>query len=291
MDRALLIVNPSAGGGRAGRLIDRVERTLAGLEVSATTERTRDLDHARDLARSAGAGEQLAIAMGGDGLVGAVAGALAEGPGGRLGVVPGGRGNDFARVLGIPRDPVAACRVVAGGVLRDLDLGSVDGRPFACIASVGFDSDANRIANGAPSRLGNLVYAYGALRALAAWRPATFTVTVDGAERRFRGYSVIAANTRCYGGGMCIAPDAAVDDGELDVVMTEHIGRLRFLAKMPKVFKGTHVREPTVHVVRGRVVEIRADRPFAVYADGDPIGELPVTVRAVPRAVRVLVPA
>jgi YegS/Rv2252/BmrU family lipid kinase len=291
MDGALLIVNPSAGGGRSGRLIDQVERTLAGLEVAAVTHRTRDLDHARELARSAAASGQLAIALGGDGLVGAVAGALAERPGGRLGVVPGGRGNDFARVLGIPRDPAEACAVVAGGVLRDLDLGSVDGRPFACIASVGFDSDANRIANAAPSRLGNLVYAYGALRALAAWRPAIFTVTVDGAERSFRGYSVIAANTRSYGGGMCIAPDAAVDDGQLDVVLTEHIGRLRFLAKMPKVFKGTHVNEATVHVLRGRVVEIRADRPFAVYADGDPIGELPVTVRAVPHAVRVLVPA
>jgi YegS/Rv2252/BmrU family lipid kinase len=255
------------------------------------THRTRDLDHARELARSAAASGQLAIALGGDGLVGAVAGALAERPGGRLGVVPGGRGNDFARDLGIPRDPAEACAVVAGGVLRDLDLGAVDGRPFACIASVGFDSDANRIANAAPSRLGNLVYAYGALRALAAWRPATFTVTVDGVERSFRGYSVIAANTRCYGGGMCIAPDAAVDDGQLDVVLTEHIGRLRFLAKMPKVFKGTHVKEPTVHVLRGRVVEISADRMFAVYADGDPIGELPVTVRAVPHAVRVLVPA
>jgi YegS/Rv2252/BmrU family lipid kinase len=288
---ARLIVNPAAGGGRAGRMLPLVERTLAGLEVDARTQPTRDLDHARELARAAAAAGELAIAMGGDGLIGAVAGALAEQPGGRLAVLPGGRGNDFARVLGIPRKPADACAIVASGVPRDLDLGSVDGRPFACIASVGFDSDANRIANDAPSRLGNLVYAYGALRALAGWKPAAFEVTVDGATRTFRGYSVIAANTRCYGGGMCIAPDARLDDGQLDVVLTEHIGRLRFLAKMPKVFKGTHVDEPTVHVLRGRVVEIRADRPFTVYADGDPIGELPVTVRALPRAVQVLVRA
>jgi YegS/Rv2252/BmrU family lipid kinase len=291
MDSPRLIVNPSAGGGRAGRVLPRVERALAALGVDATTQPTRDLDHARELARAAAADGRLAIALGGDGLIGAVAGALAERPGSRLAVLPGGRGNDFVRVLGLPPDPVAACSVVAHGTLVDLDLGSVDGRPFACIASVGFDSDANRIANDAPSRLGNLVYAYGALRALAGWRPAAFRVSVDGEERSFSGYSVIAANTRCYGGGMCIAPDARLDDGQLDVVLTEHIGRLRFLAKMPKVFKGSHVHEPTVHVLRGRRVEISADRPFTVYADGDPIGTLPAVVLAVPRAVRVLVGA
>ncbi len=288
MDQARLIVNPSAGGGRGGRLLPVFERTLASLGVPSTTHATRDLEHARELAREASAAGEVALALGGDGLIGAVAGALAERPGGRLGVLPGGRGNDFARVLGIANDPAAACAVIARGEFTDLDLGSVDGRAFACIASVGFDSDANRIANDAPSWLGGLVYAYGALRALAAWKPATFHVAVDGEERSFRGYSVIAANTRCYGGGMCIAPDARVDDGLLDVVITEHIGRVRFLAKMPKVFKGTHVREPTVHVLRGRVAEIRADRAFTVFADGDPIGELPVIVRAVPHALRVL---
>jgi YegS/Rv2252/BmrU family lipid kinase len=291
VDPARLIVNPSSGGGRGRRILPVVERTLASLGVTATTRATRDLEHARQLAREAAAGGEIAIALGGDGLVGAVAGALAEPPGGRLGVVPGGRGNDLARVLGIPTDPAAACAVIAAGALRDLDLGSVDGRYFACIASAGFDSEANRIANDAPAWLGGLVYAYGALRALASWQPATFHVSVDGTERTYRGYSVIAANTRCYGGGMCIAPDAQLDDGQLDVVVTEHVGRLRFLAKMPKVFKGTHVHEPTVHVLRGREVAISADRPFTLYADGDPIAELPATVRAVAGAVRVLVPA
>jgi YegS/Rv2252/BmrU family lipid kinase len=291
VDPARLIVNPSSGGGRGARILPVVERTLAALGVTATTHATRDLDDARRLARDAAAAGCLAIALGGDGLVGAVAGALADQPAGRLGIVPGGRGNDLARVLGIPTDPAAACAVIAGGTLLDLDLGAVDGRFFACIASAGFDSEANRIANDAPSWLGGLVYAYGALRALATWKPATFHVAVDGVERTYSGYSVIAANTRCYGGGMCIAPDAQLDDGRLDVVVTEHVGRLRFLVKMPKVFKGTHVREPTVHVLRGREVAISADRPFTLYADGDPIAELPATVRAVPGAVRVLVPA
>ncbi|HWH10805.1 MAG TPA: diacylglycerol kinase family protein [Solirubrobacteraceae bacterium] len=291
MPPARLIVNPSAGGGRAGRVLPDVEAALTAAGVDHSTHRTRDLPHARELARDAATDGAVAIALGGDGLVGAVAAELAGHPGGRLAVLPGGRGNDFARALEIPEDPIDACSVVASGVYREIDLGSVDGRYFACIASAGFDSDANRIANAAPSWLGGQVYTYGALRALAAWKPATFTIELDGTARTYRGYSIIAANSSCYGGGMRIAPDAALDDGLLDVVLTEHIGRVRFLLKLGKVFKGTHVREPNVHVLRGSELWISCDRPFAIYADGDPIGELPVTVRAHPSAVRVLVPA
>jgi YegS/Rv2252/BmrU family lipid kinase len=288
---AHLIVNPSAGGGRAGRVLPDVQAALERIGVDQTTHPTRDLAHARELAGEAARAGAVSIALGGDGLVGAVAAELAGHPGSVLGVLPGGRGNDFARVLGIPADPADACEVIAGGVERSIDLGSVDDRLFACIASAGFDSDANRIANAAPSWLGGQVYAYGALRALAAWKPATFTIELDGAERTYRGYSIVAANSSCYGGGMRIAPDAELDDGLLDVVLTEQIGRLRFLLKLGKVFKGTHVREPNVHVLRGRELRIAADRPFTIYADGDPIGELPVVVRSVPSAVRVLVPA
>ena len=113
----------------------------------------------------------VAVAFGGDGLVGAVAGALKHSDG-VLGVLPGGRGNDFARVLGIPLEPVAACAVLATGIVRELDLGEAGGRTFIGIASCGFDSEANRIANETRLVRGNLVYAYGALRALASWRPA-----------------------------------------------------------------------------------------------------------------------
>jgi YegS/Rv2252/BmrU family lipid kinase len=231
------------------------------------------------------------VTLSGDGLVGCVAGALSGRPGAVMGVLPGGRGNDFARVAGIPRDPVAACAVLAHGVPRPVDLGDVDGRPFVGIASLGFDSDANRIANAAPARLGALVYAYGALRALIGWRHAAFTVTVDGARRELEGWSVAVANTRAYGGGMLLAPDAAYDDGLLDVVLSSRTSRLAFLRTLPKVFRGTHVQDPRIEVLRGREVRVQADRPFVVYADGDPIGELPVTITCRPGAIRVLLPA
>ncbi|HST54850.1 MAG TPA: diacylglycerol kinase family protein [Solirubrobacteraceae bacterium] len=290
---ACLIVNPTAGGGRALRAAPAVEHALRAHGLQLRRVDTRDLEHAREQALGAAHAGETVIALSGDGMVGALADALRAVPGAVLGVIPGGRGNDLARVLGIPQDPVAACAVIAHGVQRPLDVGEVGARAFVGVASAGFDSDANRIANEAPAWLGNLVYAYGALRALAAWRPANFELELDppGERLRLSGYSVVAANSRAYGGGMRIAPDALLDDGLLDIVVIEQVGKLRFLTNLPKVFKGAHVGLPSVRVLRAAEVHISADRPFTLYADGDPIGELPVRVRAVRAAVHVLVPA
>jgi YegS/Rv2252/BmrU family lipid kinase len=286
-----LIVNPAAGGGRAGRAAPAVLEALRGYGLAARRTDTRDLDHARALAREAANAGETAVAFGGDGLVGALADALRGMPDAVLGVLPGGRGNDLARVLAIPLDPVAACAVIAHGAPRPLDLGEVGGRAFVGIASAGFDSEANRIANAAPARLGNLVYAYGALRALATWRPARFEIELDPPGERidFTGYTVAAASSRTYGGGMQLAPAALLDDGLLDVVLIEAVSRARFLTNLPRVFKGTHVELPGVRVLRAAEVAIAADRPFTLYADGDPIAELPTRVRALAGAVRVLV--
>jgi YegS/Rv2252/BmrU family lipid kinase len=287
-----LIVNPSAGGGRAAKALPGVEARLRALGVDLEVEATRDLDHARELA-VAGAGRgRVVVTLSGDGMLGAVAGALRDVPGAVVGVLPGGRGNDFARVVGIPLEAEAACDVIAHGVARPVDLGLAGDHAYIGIASVGFDSEANRIANRAPARLGPLVYLYGALGALATWKPAVFTVDVDGERRLFSGWSVGACNSKAYGGGMYAAPDAELDDGQLDVVYMEHTSKARFVGKvLPKVFKGEHVNEPSVHVLRGVEVRIDADRPFMVYADGDPVGELPMTFRALPGALQVLLPA
>jgi YegS/Rv2252/BmrU family lipid kinase len=288
--RLSLIFNPAAGGGRTGRALADVEHEFERLGLPHHAERTRDLEHARELALAAASAGETAVAFGGDGLVGAVAGALRDR--GVLGVLPGGRGNDFARALGIPLEPVAACGVLASGVVRALDLGQAGSRTFIGIASCGFDSVANRIANETRLVRGNLVYAYGALRALAVWRPATFTVELEGGERRtITGYTVAAANSKAYGGGMMMAPDASLEDGQLDVVIVGQTPKLRFLRLLPTVFKGEHVRQPNVEVLRAGSVRISASRPFTMYADGDPIAELPVTVRALPAAIRAIVPA
>ena len=131
----------------------------------------------------------------GDGLIGAVGGAMAgsETP---LGIIPGGRGNDLARVLGIPDDPEAAVDVLLAGETRRIDVGEVNGKRFLGIVSVGFDSEANRVANETHFLRGNLVYAFAALRTLLRWKPARFTVRVDDERYRFTGYSVSVANNQ-----------------------------------------------------------------------------------------------
>jgi YegS/Rv2252/BmrU family lipid kinase len=267
-----------------------VEAALGAHGLDFTTERTTDLDDARRHADEAANAGETVVTLSGDGLVGCVAGVLRDRPDALLGILPGGRGNDFARVLGIPLEPVAACDVIAGGVERAVDVGEVDGRTFIGIASFGFDSVANKIANEAPSRLGNLVYAYAALRALVGWRPARFDLELDGERHTFTGYSVACANSKAYGGGMFVAPDAELDDGKLDVVVTGHLPKRRFLRNLPKVFEGSHINEPEVHVFRVSRARADADRPFVVYADGDPIGELPVEIGVAAGALRILVP-
>ena len=287
--RHLVLVNPSAGGGRVRDLLPRLEGALRDRGIAYRLVMTTSLDHGVEEAKGAGADGDVPVVMSGDGLVGQVGGALA-GTDVPLGVIPGGRGNDFARVVGIPNAIPDAVDLLAAGTTRSIDVGEVNGRRFLCIASCGFDSDANRIANEARLVKGNLVYLYAALRALVAWKPARFEVTLDGKQREFTGYAVAAANNRAYGGGMFLAPAAELDDGKLDVVWTSDVSKLHFLANLPKVFKGRHVDNPEVTVLRGSEVEIRADRQFAVYADGDHIADLPATVRVLPRALDVIAP-
>jgi YegS/Rv2252/BmrU family lipid kinase len=290
MRRLLLIVNPVAGGGRPARALPRVQSEIRRLGLDQRFEYTRSLQHGRELALDAAANGEVAVAFGGDGLIGAVAGALKHSDG-VVGILPGGRGNDLCRVLGIPRKPVAACQVLATGVERAIDLGEVGERTFTGIASCGFDSVVNRIANETTRLRGSLVYAYALLRAIPSWQAAEFEVTLEGAAtRRFTGYSVAAANSKAFGGGMLLAPNASLTDGLLDVVTIEHMSRLRFLRLTPTVFTGRHVRQRGVEVARAAEVHIAAAQPFTLYADGEPLAELPVTIRTLPGAVRTIVP-
>jgi YegS/Rv2252/BmrU family lipid kinase len=287
--RHLVLVNPSAGGGRARDLLPRLEGALRDRGVSYRLVLTTSLEHGIDEARAAAASGEIPVLMSGDGLIGQIGGTLA-GSGTPLGVIPGGRGNDLARVLGIPTDVNGAVGVLAEGTTRPIDVGEVNGQRFLGIASCGLDSSANQIANDARFLKGHLVYLYAGLRALAAWKPARFEITLDGQRREFSGCSVAAANNKAYGGGMFLAPDAELDDGLLDIVYVVQAAKLRYLANLPKVFKGTHVDEDYVFVVRASEVEIHADRPFAVYADGDHIADLPAAIRVLPRALDVIAP-
>jgi YegS/Rv2252/BmrU family lipid kinase len=284
-----LLVNPASAGGKTLKLLPRVEAALDARRIAFRVQQTRDLEHGVEQALLAVEAGEVPVVMSGDGLVGAVGGALAgsETP---LGIIPGGRGNDLARVLGIPDDPDGAVEIVAAGQVRRIDVGEANGKRFLGIASAGFDSEANRIANGTKLLRGTLVYGYGALRALLGWKPVRFTIRVDEERVRFTGYSVSVANNQAYGGGMFIAPDADLADGEFDIVTVGEVGKLRFLGNLPKVFKGTHVDEDEVRVFRAPHLELSASRPLAVYADGEHLTDLPASLRLLPRALSVLAP-
>ena len=285
-----LLVNPSSAGGKTLKLLPRVEQALDALRIEFRVQRTRGLEHGAEQALNAIEAGEVPVVISGDGLLGAVGGAMAgsETP---LGIVPGGRGNDLARVLGIPEDPEQAVAILAAGISRRIDVGEANGMRFLGIVSVGFDSEANRRANETRILRGSLVYAYAALRTLLGWRAARFTVRVDDERLRFSGYSVSVANNKAFGGGMFIAPDAELDDGEFDIVAVGEVGKLRFVSNLPKVFKGTHVDEDEVRVFRARHLELTASRPFPVYADGEHLTDLPASLRVLPNALSVLVPA
>ena len=266
-----------------------MERELAARQIQYRVVRTESLEHGIAEARRGAADGEIPVVMSGDGLVGQVGGALAE-RGTPMGILPGGRGNDLGRVLRIPSEPIGAVAILADGNVREIDVGVVNDRRFLCIASLGFDSEANRIANEARFVKGNLVYAYAALRTLAAWKPHRFSVVVDGQRTDCFGYSVAVANSRAYGGGMFVAPEAQLDDGLLDVVLTAQVGKLRFLRSLPQVFKGTQVDNEEITMLRGAEVEVSADEDFAIYADGEHLANLPAKLHVLPRALKVIAP-
>jgi YegS/Rv2252/BmrU family lipid kinase len=288
--RLRLIVNPKAGGGRTLDALPAVEGALRRMGMVFRVDRTQGLEHAQSLARAAVAAGEVPVSFGGDGLAGAIAHAL-RGTRAPLGLLPGGRGNDFARKLHIPNDPVLACDVLAHGTTHTVDVAEVDGRTFLGIASFGIDTVVQDIANRTTRVDGQAVYLYATLRALASWTPAQLELIVDGdPPRSFAGYSIAACNSGVYGGGMRLAPAADLTDGLLDVVFYGASSKLRFLRGLARVFRGTHLRDPTVELVHAREIRVDADPGFRIYADGDPIGVTPATIRAVPRGLRVLAP-
>ena len=286
----VVLFNPSAGGGRAGECLAAVTAALDHQGLRHRLVTTTGIDHGVGEALKAAETGAIPVVVSGDGLIGAVGGALAGGET-PLAVVPGGRGNDFARAMGIPTDPAAAVSAIAAGHTRTIDVGQANDRRFLCIASLGFDSDANRIANEARVIKGRLVYAYAGVRALLAWKPASFEVRIDGRPTDFVGYSVAVGNCPYYGGGMKVTPGAVPDDGSLEVVTTSRTGKLNFFRGLPEVFKGEHIARPEVQVASGEVVEVDADRPFDVYADGECITRTPVRVSLLPSSLKVIVPA
>ena len=291
--RALLVLNPTAGGGRAGRMAPRVAELLVAHGVEVDQHQTRSLEDARVAACEAARDVDAVAAMGGDGTVGACAAGLADagpGAGAALAVIPAGGGNDAARSLGLPaRDPLAAAALLTRLRRRPADLATVAGRGYLNVAGAGFDSEVNRVANQHLGWAGNHPRYVGAVLAqLAVGRTNRFRLVLDGHAQDVTGWLIAVANGPSYGGGMHVAPRASLADGLLDVIVIADIGKLEFLRTFPKVFSGRHIEHPAVAVHRAAKVELDADRPLHVYADGEPAGTLPATFGVRPAALTVL---
>ncbi|MHA7306640.1 diacylglycerol/lipid kinase family protein [Arthrobacter sp. TMN-49] len=284
----LLLVNPASGGGRAGRLWPRTAHALRAAGFVPSVCITECLEDATAQAGAAAAGS-LVVVLGGDGFLGAAA-AGAWKSGAIVLPLAGGRGNDTVRRLGLNLDPVKAVRALGALVVREVDLGLVNGRPYFGVANVGFDGLANEYGNSARLPLGPFVYLYGGLKAFLAWKNVTFTVSVNGVETTFPGWFVAVGNVGQYGGGLCICPEAKADDGLLDVVSQGQTTILGVALTFLRSYRGRHLGQPNITFTRGSSVSISANKPLNMYADGERVAALPAVVELVPGAVQVLVP-
>ncbi|MFC8228051.1 diacylglycerol kinase [Streptomyces sp. NPDC057287] len=290
-----LFVNPTAGSGRGARAAQPAASALRDAGFSVRTVLGEDADDALRRARDAVAGGTGAlIAVGGDGMMSlalqAVAGTTTP-----LGAVAVGTGNDFARALGLPiRDPAAAGRLAAealkAGTVRAVDLGRVGERWFGSVLASGFDSRVNDRGNRMRWVGGRFKYDLAILAELAAFRPIPYRLRLDGGPvTEIEATLIAVGNGSTYGGGMRICADAVMDDGLFDVTVVGDCSRTTLLKVFPKVYRGTHLGHPAVTVHRVSSIELAAAGVTA-YADGEPLGALPLSATCVPGAVRVLVP-
>ncbi|HCB07688.1 MAG TPA: diacylglycerol kinase [Nocardioides bacterium] len=275
------LVNPASGGGAAPAAVVPVARALreAGASVDVTYS-PGPLAMAELVTDAVGRGD-VVVSVGGDGMLSSLAG-LVSAAGGTLGVVPAGRGNDFARMLGLPTAPAEVAALLLTGEVREVDLVSLTlpGTPARVVAGsvyAGVDARAGEIVDRSHLLPRRAQYPWAALRALATYSPARFVVSVDGVERAYDAANVVVANSAYYGSGMKIAPAAAVSDGVLDVVVIEAASRVALMRSLPKVYDGGHVDLSEVTVLAGRRVELRADAkvPVPIGGDGEPLGTLP----------------
>ncbi|MBE3072370.1 MAG: diacylglycerol kinase family lipid kinase [Acidobacteria bacterium] len=289
----IVIANPAAGRGRAGRAIARVDRLL---DRAGVVHEVRVSESGPDLERlareAAGQGARVVAALGGDGTMGLAANGLL-GTAAALAPLPSGTADDFARALGIESIEGAVRAIVDGNVVP-IDVVRVttetQQRHYVNVAGCGFDSEVSEAANAMRVTLGGAgTYLAALLKTLSRFTPAAFQIELDDEVVEGPHMLVVVGNSTTYGGGMMVTPGASVVDGVLDVCLLEAMSMPAFLWAFPRVFRGTHVRHPRVRMARARRVAITADRRVTVYADGERVGPAPAVFEVVPEALRVVI--
>jgi len=295
MSDVVLIVNPAAGKGAAAAAAARAALRLRERGIAVRVHQTTSAKDTTDAAHDAALhGARAVVACGGDGTINRVLQPLV-GTDVPLGILPLGTGDDNARLLQIPRGQVElAADVVIAGATRTVDVALVrteDGteRYFLGVLSTGFDSDVNEVANEMTRFSGTTKYIAAMLKRLRTFAPIPYEFTIDGVLHQQDAVLFSIGNGKSYGGGMKVTANAEPDDGELDAVWLDAVSLATLLRVFPMVYSGKHLARKEVHEARGRTFSVSAPGQVA-YADGERIGELPITVRVVPSALHVLTP-
>ncbi len=242
----------------------------------------------RQAEAAASSGYERVLVAGGDGTAHAAVNAL-RGTDTALGVLPLGHGNDLARALGIPLDPLAAVAFLHRAPVGSIDLALAGRCAYACVAGVGFDAAANRRANSWGGWLtGHARYFAAAMATLATYKPLRIELVSDSEEFTGEVMWVAVANAPSYGGGLCIAPEAKVDDGVLDICIIEPISRAAVLPLYTRIRRGEHLKMPCVRYFRASRVQLRAPEGAELWGDGEPVARLPLEIRIEPAGLRVL---
>jgi len=261
----------------------------AGLRVQQLAGSTV-AESARLADEAARSGVDALVVVGGDGMVHLALQAL-RGTDVALGVVPAGTGNDVARMLGVSRKDVrAAANTVIAGATRRVDLADAAGTRVATVVSTGFDAMVNERANAMTRPSGQLRYTLATVAELSVFRPIHYALELDGSAGELEAMLVAIGNGPSYGGGLQICAGAKPDDGLLDVVVIKPVTKLELVKVYPRLFTGGHVRHRAYERHQVRTVSVAAPGVVA-YGDGERLGPLPITVRVVPQAVTVFVPA
>jgi len=281
--KALVVINPRAGGGKGSVMGAKVRAHFADREDSITYVEAQSLAESLSEITQACATShfEVLICIGGDGLIHDLLPALIENDLPLL-VIPSGTGNDFARTLGLYGKKLALILAqpalskpskINVGMIKHADRET----PFVQILSTGFDSVVNERANNFKIVRGKIKYIIAVLQKVWRFRALEFALDIDGVMRKQRAMLVCVANGQSYGGGMKIVPHAKDDDGLLDVMIVDRVNPFRLLMVFPRVFFGTHVTHPKVHFFSGSHIKIVGDTQ--AYADGERISVLPVEVR------------
>lgn len=289
--KILVIINPLAGGGKTLRLLPKIRQWLSACphEFSFSTPRSIREMHI-EIVQASAKGTNALLFVGGDGTVHQALQAIAE-TNLPFGFLPCGRGNDFARNIGLPPKLKKTCSLPSNPSFHQVDLPRINNIPFVAVAYVGFDAEVNNLANDGRGYFGGtLGYIVCVLKTLKNFRPFEVEITIDDDTWRERVMMVTVANAPFYGGGMKIAPDANMNDGLLNVCIVKEISKLELLWEFPKVFKGTHIDHPRIMMKSGRRIRLTSDEPRKIFADGEYVGHLPADCTIGNQTIQIISP-